>query len=160
MRKRWLPWLRPGHEPEHEKESIFLMPKHFEVSGPAFVGLAVRNVEAAANFYEKVLGLRRDPEVFPNGVGFLSQPIPFAVSPAPAGVDLDSMPRPIRFPAVWLKASNSQVVHDALVEAGVTILRPPSDGRFGRQFTFVDLDGYAITIYDRDAPPNGWEQQR
>jgi len=34
-----------------------------------------------------------------------------------------------------------------------TFLRPPSDGRFGRQFTFVDLDGYAITIYDRDARP-------
>ena len=28
----------------------------------------------------------------------------------------------------------------------------------GQQFTSVDLDGYAITIYDRDAPPNGWEQ--
>ncbi len=49
-----------------------------------------------------------------------------------------------------------QVVYDALVEAGVTILRAPSDGRFGRQFTFVDLDGYAITIYDRDAPAEGW----
>lgn len=45
----------------------------------------------------------------------------------------------------------------ALVGAGVTILRPPSDGRFGRQFTFVDPDGYAIIIYDRDAPPDGWE---
>jgi hypothetical protein len=22
--------------------------------------------------------------------------------------------------------------------------------------TFVDLDGYAITIYDRDAPAEGW----
>jgi len=39
-------------------------------------------------------------------------------------------------------------------------VRPPTDGRFGRQFTFVDPGGYAITIYDRDAPPNGWERQR
>jgi hypothetical protein len=31
------------------------------------------------------------------------------------------------------------------------------EGRFGRQFTFVDLDGYAITIYDRDAPAEGWD---
>ena len=31
------------------------------------------------------------------------------------------------------------------------------DGRFGRQFTFIDLDGYAITIYDRDAPAEGWD---
>lgn len=136
------------------------MPKHFEVSGPAFVGLPVRDVAAAANFYEQKLGFRRDPEQFPTpAVGFLTYPIPFAVMQPPPGVDLDSIPRPIRYPAIWFKASNSQAVHDALVEAGVTILRPPSDGRFGRQFTFVDLDGYAITIYDRDAPPNGWEQQ-
>lgn len=43
-----------------------------------------------------------------------------------------------------------------LVEAGVTILRAPSEGRFGRQFTFLDPDDYAITIYDHDAPPEGW----
>jgi catechol 2,3-dioxygenase-like lactoylglutathione lyase family enzyme len=138
------------------------MPKNFELSGPAFVGLPVRNVAAAAEFYEKVLGFRRDHEGFgvrgSPGVTFLSYPIPFAVIPAPPGVDLDSLPRPIRVPAIWFKTANSQVVHDALVEAGVTILRPPADGRFGRTFTFVDPDGYAITIYDRDAPPEGWDQ--
>jgi predicted enzyme related to lactoylglutathione lyase len=73
-------------------------------------------------------------------------------------VDLDSLPRPRLVPAIWFKTANSQAVYDALVEEGVTILRPPADGRFGRQFTFVDPDGYAITIYDRDAPPGGWEQ--
>ena len=67
-------------------------------------------------------------------------------------------PRPIEAPGIWFKAAESQAVHDALVEAGVTILRRPSDGRFGRQFMFVDLDGYAITIYDRDAPAEGWGQ--
>lgn len=133
------------------------MPKHFEVRGPAFVGLFVRDVAAAADFYEK-LGLRRDPEAFPTGVGFLTYPAPFGLLQAPPGVDMDSMPRPVLAPTIWFKASNSQAVHDTLVEAGVTILRPPSDGRFGRQFTFVDLDGYAITIYDRDAPPDGWEK--
>jgi catechol 2,3-dioxygenase-like lactoylglutathione lyase family enzyme len=134
------------------------MPKNFELSGPAFVGFQVRDVKASADFYEKILGFRRDPEVFPGSVAFLSYPIPFAVMQARPGVDLDSLPRPHLVPAIWFKTANSQVVHDALVEAGVTILRPPSDGRFGRQFTFVDLDGYAITIYDRDAPPNGWDQ--
>jgi hypothetical protein len=44
-----------------------------------------------------------------------------------------------------------------LIEASVPILKAPSDGRFGRQFTFMDLDGYAITIYDRDAPAEGWD---
>jgi catechol 2,3-dioxygenase-like lactoylglutathione lyase family enzyme len=134
------------------------MPKQFELSGPAFVGLFVRDVAASAAFYENVLGFRRDPEVFPTpSVGFLSYPVPFAVLQAPQGMDLDSLPRPIRVPSVWFKTADSQVVHDALVAAGITILRPPSDGRFGRQFTFVDPDGYAITIYDRDTPPQGWQ---
>ena len=134
------------------------MPKSFELSGPAFVGFQVRDVQASADFYEKTLGFRRDPEDFPGAVAFLSYLIPFAVMQARPGVDLDSLSRPLLVPAIWFKTAESQVVHDALVEAGVTILRPPSDGRFGRQFTFVDLDGYAITIYDRDAPPNGWDQ--
>jgi catechol 2,3-dioxygenase-like lactoylglutathione lyase family enzyme len=136
------------------------MPKQFEVSGPSFIGLFVRNAAAAAEFYEKKLGFRRDPNDFQSpgaAVAFLSYPIPFAVIEAPPGVNLDSIPRPIRMPSVWFKTANSQVVHHSLVEAGVTILRPLSDGRFGRQFSFQDLDGYAITIYDRDAPPNGWE---
>jgi catechol 2,3-dioxygenase-like lactoylglutathione lyase family enzyme len=134
------------------------MPKHYEVSGPAFIGLPVRDVATSAEFYEKKLGFRRDPEAFPAGVGFLTYPTPFAVLPTPPGVNLDSLPRPIPGPVVWFKTANSQIVHDALVEAGVTILRAPSTGRFGRQFTFLDPDGYAITIYDRDAPPDGWEQ--
>jgi predicted enzyme related to lactoylglutathione lyase len=73
-------------------------------------------------------------------------------------VDLDSIPRPITTLTIWFKTADSQVVHDALVEAGVPILRAPSQGRGGLQFTFVDPDGYAITIYDRDAPPDGWDQ--
>ncbi len=137
------------------------MSRNFELSGPAFVGLFVRDVEAAAEFYEKKLGFRRDPEGFGSqAVAFLSYPIPFAVRQAPPGVDLDSMPRPVRAPAIWFKTANSQVVYDALVADGVTILRPPSDGRFGRQFTFADPDGYAITIYDRDSPPDGWGKTR
>ena len=106
----------------------------------------------------KKLGFRRDPEVFPTGVGFLTYPVPFGLIQAPPGVDLDSIPRPITTPTVWFKTADSQVVYDALVEAGATILKAPLDGRFGRQFTFVDLDGYAITIYDRDTPPGGWDQ--
>ena len=136
------------------------MSNPFELSGPSFVGFMVRDVAVAAEFYEKTLGFRRDPENFatnnPSAVTFLSYPVPFAVTQAPPGMDLDSIPRPIRSPAVWFKTANSQIAHDALVAAGVTILRPPSDGRFGRTFTFVDPDGYAITIYDHDAPPNGW----
>jgi catechol 2,3-dioxygenase-like lactoylglutathione lyase family enzyme len=134
------------------------MPKNFDLKGPAFVGLRVRDVQVSADFYEKTLGLRRDPAVFPNGaVAFLTYPIPFGLTQLPPDVDWDSIPRLVEAPGIWFKAADSQAVHDALVEADVTILRAPSDGRFGRQFTFVDLDGYAITIYDRDAPADGWD---
>jgi catechol 2,3-dioxygenase-like lactoylglutathione lyase family enzyme len=140
------------------------MPKEFELSGPAFVGLVVRDIVKSASFYERTLGFRRDPENFHTGtpateaVTFLSYPIPFALRQAPPGVDLDALPRPLPGPAIWYKTANAQATHDALVAAGVTILRPPTDGRFGRQFTLLDPDGYPITIYDRDAPPDGWEQ--
>jgi catechol 2,3-dioxygenase-like lactoylglutathione lyase family enzyme len=137
------------------------MPKEFELSGPAFIGLFVRDVAKSAEFYEKTLGFRRDPEGFGSpgraAVAFLSVPVPFAVMQAPPNVNIEGVPRPIAAPSIWFKTANSQVVHDALVKAGVTILRPPSDGRFGRTFTFQDPDGYAITVYDRDAPPEGWE---
>jgi catechol 2,3-dioxygenase-like lactoylglutathione lyase family enzyme len=116
-------------------------------------------VKASADFYEKTLGLRRDPEVFPSGAAaFLTYPIPFGLTELPASVDADSISRPIEAPGIWFKAADSQAVHDTLVEAGVTILRSPSDGRFGRQFTLLDPDGYAITIYDRDAPADGWSR--
>src|SRR5258708_21163230 len=106
------------------------MPKNFELNGPAFVGLLVRDPKASADFYEKKLGFRRDPEIFPTGVGFLTYPIPFGVIQAPPGVDLDSIPRPALAPAIWFRTACSHAVHDALVDAGVTILRAPSDGRF------------------------------
>lgn len=133
------------------------MQKNIDLKGPAFVGLKVRDVKASADFYEKTLGLRRDPAVFPNGaVAFLTYPIPFGLTQLPPDRSADNIHHPIDSPGIWFKAADSQMVHDVLVEVGVTILKAPFDGRFGRQFMFVDPDGYVITIYDRDAPPDGW----
>jgi predicted enzyme related to lactoylglutathione lyase len=137
------------------------MPKSFEVSGPSFLGLYVRDLAAAADFYESKLGFKPDTEVntWSVAVAFHSYPIPFAVIKAPPGMDLENMPRPQTVPAIWFKTANSQVVHDYLAAQGVTILRPITTGRFGRQFTFVDPEGYAINIYDRDTPPEDWSPQ-
>jgi catechol 2,3-dioxygenase-like lactoylglutathione lyase family enzyme len=123
------------------------------VNGPAFVGLTVRDPARSADFYERVLGFRRDPEVFPGGaVGFLTTPIPFAVSPPRPGVTPED--RPGGGMTLWFKANDTQAVHEKLVAAGATILSPPGPGplggRFGTQLTFADPDGYAITVYDRD----------
>jgi len=126
------------------------MSKAFELSGPSFIGIYVRDVAKSAEFYEKILGFRRDPEDFKGrAVSFLAYPVPFAVIKAPPDIDLDKLVRPIRVPLVWFKATDSKAVHDALVEAGVEILKPLSKRR-GMEFTFVDPDGYAIAIYDRD----------
>jgi catechol 2,3-dioxygenase-like lactoylglutathione lyase family enzyme len=139
-------------------------PKQFNLSEPAFVGLVVRDVARSAAFYKRALGFRRDPENFHTGVSateamtFLSYPVPFAVRKASPGVVLDALPRPLPGPAIWFKTADAQATHDALVAAGITILRPPTNRRFGRRFTLRDPDGYQITIYDRDAPPDGWEQ--
>jgi catechol 2,3-dioxygenase-like lactoylglutathione lyase family enzyme len=125
-------------------------PSH--VNGPAFVGIAVRDVDRSADFYEHVVGFRRDPEVFPEAVAFLTQPIPFAVTGVRAGTTLAD--KPSGGISLWFRANDAGAVYDKMVEAGVTIAAQPGPGplagRFGTQFTFTDPDGYSITIYDRD----------
>ena len=118
------------------------------ITGPDFIALQVRDVEAAARFYEERLGLRRAPASPPGAVVFATQPVAFAVrSPLP-GTDLDAVrPRPGAGVALWLAADDAQAVHDDLAAAGVTVLAPPVDSPFGRTFTFADVDGYAITVH-------------
>jgi predicted enzyme related to lactoylglutathione lyase len=120
------------------------------VTGPDFIALQVRDVDAAAEFYETHLGLRRAPASPPGAVVFDTAPVPFAVRTPLPGVDLDAVaPRPGAGVALWLHAGDAQHVHDHLAAAGVSILAAPVDGPFGRTFTFADPDGYAVTIHDR-----------
>ena len=120
------------------------------VTGPDFLALQVRDVEASAAFYEEHLGLRRAPASPPGAVVFATTPVPLAVrSPLP-GLDLDAVsPRPGAGVALWLHADDAQALHDALAAAGVEVLVPPADGPFGRTFTVADPDGYAVTVHDR-----------
>lgn len=120
------------------------------VTGPDFLALQVRDLDRAAEFYETSLGLRRLPAGPPGAVVFDTAPVPFAVREPLPGVDLDAAsPRPGLGVSLWLHAENSQALHDQLVVAGVPIAVAPMDGPFGRTFTFLDPDGYAITIHDR-----------
>jgi len=127
-------------------------PSNAGISGPGFVSLQVRDLAAAADFYEYKVGLKRDPLAFPGAIAFLSSPIPFGIIAQRPGVDLASLPIPGLGVAVWLKAANGQVAYDALCQAGVTILKPLFDGPFGKTFIFADLDGYSITVYDQNEP--------
>jgi predicted enzyme related to lactoylglutathione lyase len=119
------------------------------VTGPDFISLQVRDLERSARFYEQHLGLVRAEAGPPHAVVFATQPIAFAVRDLAPGVDLDAVPQPGLGAAVWLHATDTQAIHDALVAAGTTITAEPIDGPFGRTFTFADPDGYLITLHDR-----------
>ncbi len=118
------------------------------VHGPDFVALQVRDLERAAAFYEQRLGLRRAPGGPPHAVVFDTRPVAFAVREPLPGVDLDGVHRPGLGVALWLSADDAQGVHDDLATAGVAIAAPPVDGPFGRTFSFVDPDGYVVTVHD------------
>ncbi len=119
------------------------------ITGPDFVALQVRDLERAATFYQTHLGLHRAPAGPPGAVVFTTAPVAFAVREPLPGVDLDAEgAQPGLGVALWLAADNAQAVHDQLAAADVTIAVAPFDGPFGRTFTFIDPDGYAVTIHD------------
>jgi predicted enzyme related to lactoylglutathione lyase len=119
------------------------------VTGPDFVSLQVRDLDASRAFYETHLGLVRSPAGPPHAVVFTTTPIAFALRGLLPGTDLDQVAQPGVGVALWLHATDVQAIHDALVEAGVTVVAEPIDGPFGRTFTFADPDGYHVTLHDR-----------
>ncbi len=119
------------------------------VTGPDFLALQVRDLDRSATFYESRLGLRRLPASPPGAVVFDTKPVPFAVREPLPGTDLEAAsPRPGVGVSLWLFADAAQELHDQLAAAGVPIVSAPMDGPFGRMFTFVDPDGYALTVHD------------
>jgi predicted enzyme related to lactoylglutathione lyase len=119
------------------------------VTGPDFISLQVRDLDASQAFYEQHLGLVRSPAGPPHAVVFTTTPIAFALRGLLPGTDLDRVAQPGVGVALWLHATDVQAIHDALVEAGVTVVAEPIDGPFGRTFTFADPDGYHVTLHDR-----------
>ena len=117
------------------------------VSGPDFIALQVRDVEAAARFYEEHLGLHRAPASPPGAVVFATEPIAFAVREPLPGVDLDTVEQPGIGVALWFRTTDAQALHDRLAAAGVRIIAAPVDSPFGRTFTFAGPEGYAITTH-------------
>lgn len=119
------------------------------VTGPDFISLQARDLEASQAFYGHYLGLVRSPAGPPHAVVFQTEPIAFALRDVVAGTELDSAPQPGIGAAIWLHATEVQAIHDALAADGQTIVSAPIDGPFGRTFTFADPDGYHITLHDR-----------
>jgi predicted enzyme related to lactoylglutathione lyase len=115
------------------------------VTGPDFIALQVRDLDASARFYTERLGLTPAPAGPPGAVVFTTQPIPFALR-EPA-VDLDATSRLGWGVALWLKAEDVDQLHDDLVKHEVPIVTAPFDGPFGRTFAFADPDGYVVTLH-------------
>jgi predicted enzyme related to lactoylglutathione lyase len=117
------------------------------VTGPDFISLQVRDLDASQAFYERYLGLVRSPAGPPHAVVFDTKPIAFAVRDLVEGAELGA--RPGTGIALWFHAPDAQAIHAALVADGHPIIASPIDGPFGRTFTFADLDGYHVTLHDR-----------
>ena len=118
-------------------------------TGPDFISLQARDLDASQSFYERYLGLVRSPAGPPHAVVFETSPIAFALRDIVPGTDLDAGARPGVGVALWFHATDVQQIHDALVRDGHTVVEPPFDGPFGRTFTFADPDGYWVTLHDR-----------
>src|ERR1044071_9916509 len=97
------------------------------VTGPDFISLQVRDLDRSAAFYERHLGLVRNPAGPPHAVVFATEPIAFAVRDLLPGVDLDAIPQPGEGTAVWMHAPDAQQIHDALAADGTTIVTEPFD---------------------------------
>jgi catechol 2,3-dioxygenase-like lactoylglutathione lyase family enzyme len=119
------------------------------VTGPDFISIQVRDLDASQAFYEHYLGLVRAQAGPPHAVVFETKPITFALRDIVPGTDLDATPYPGLGAAIWLHATDAQAIHDTLEADGHSIVSAPIDGPFGRTFTFADLDGYRITLHDR-----------
>lgn len=118
-------------------------------TGPDFISLQARDLDASRAFYEKYLGLVRSPAGPAHAVVFATQPITFALREVIPGTDLDAAAQPGIGAAIWLHATDVQDIHDALATDGQRIVTAPFDGPFGRTFTFADPDGYHVTLHDR-----------
>ncbi|MGU3291305.1 VOC family protein [Williamsia sp. M5A3_1d] len=119
------------------------------VTGPDFISLQARDLDASQAFYEKYVGLVRSPAGPPHAVVFTTSPIAFALREVVAGTDLGAVDQPGIGMALWMHATDVQAIHDALDADGKAIVTAPFDGPFGRTFTFADPDGYHVTLHDR-----------
>jgi len=118
-------------------------------TGPDFISLQARDLDASQAFYEQYLGLVRSQAGPPHAVVFETKPIAFALREVLATTDLSTVAQPGIGVAIWLHATEVQSIHDALAADGHEIVSAPIDGPFGRTFTFADPDGYHVTLHDR-----------
>jgi predicted enzyme related to lactoylglutathione lyase len=116
------------------------------LSGPDFITLQVRDLEAARHFYRDVMGFKASPEVQPNAVAFATQPIGFAIRKAQ--LDLDAVTQVGYGVILWFRVENAAALYGRLKAQGVPMVQELTKSPFGMMFTLCDPDGYSITFHD------------
>src|SRR6202795_3474318 len=106
------------------------------VTGPDFISLQARDLDASQAFYEQYLGLVRSQAGPPHAIVFETKPIAFALRDVVPGTDLASVAQPGIGAAIWIHATDVQAIHDALVADGHTIVSAPSNVAVFGKFTF------------------------
>lgn len=115
------------------------------ISGPDFITLLVRDLEASHGFYSDKLGLKESTERRPNAYAFDTKPCGFAIRQSPGGPRIAD---PGKGVIIWLRASDATALHDDLKKGGVPIVEGLKQSPFGMTFSFSDPDGYIMTVHD------------
>lgn len=119
------------------------------IIGPDFIALQVKDMRKSRAFYTEQLGLRPAKSSPPGAVLFDTRPIPFAIR-EPL-VDLGVSPKLGWGVSLWFAVDDAKGLHSKLVKEGVSVPQPLTSGAFGLQFSFVDPDGYLITVHQTTA---------
>ncbi len=115
------------------------------ILGPDFIALQVRDMERSRRFYVEALGLQQKALGPPHAIVFDTHPVPFAIR-EPL-IPLDEANRLGWGVALWLNCDDADSLASQVEAAGAQIVQPLQDSPFGRVFSFLDPDGYRITVH-------------
>lgn len=116
-----------------------------DISGPDFITLLVRDLEASHDFYKEKIGLPESSERHPNAYAFETEPCGLAIR---RSADARTTANPGHGIIVWFRASDATAAYHRLKERGVPIAEELQKGPFGMTFSFRDPDGYVLTVHD------------
>ena len=122
-----------------------------QIAGPDFIALQVKDLEKSRVFYRDTFGLCEALQSLSGAVVFAIQPILFAVrEPLPHDeAQVQQAERLGLGMALWLHCDDPDGLYVQLQNAGVPLPQPVRDGPFGRFFTFIDPDGYRVTVHGK-----------
>lgn len=111
-----------------------------------FVSLQVLDMQKSEAFYTEVLGFKKGVAPNPHAVVFETGAGSIFAIRTPL-IDLTQTKARGTGIALWFRVSDADALYQQLLQKDVPILKPIEDGPFGRVFTLMDPDGYAITLH-------------